>query len=251
MNEDELEDYKRTVALAESIDDDEGARRMLEYLTDPGLPNEQRAEATIKLGPGLQMCAERLGWDDPMLYFSKEIFEEIDETFRKLYRDASTPKLVRRRILEAGVRFPQDWHDDAVRAAFEADDQDWQKTALFCMQYLPGFDEEILEVLDRDEPSEDLLGEAVRAAGSQNVSGAVQTVRELATGSNQYDKWIQKTAIHALTGFDDPRCEQTLEELSIVVDQEIADLALEALQEWRMWHDMPDDLPDSLDLDDL
>ncbi|MFW5967353.1 MAG: hypothetical protein ACOCV2_07540 [Persicimonas sp.] len=108
--------------LDEDIRDEAGARRMLDILTDTDADPERRGRAAVKLGPGLQFCDERLNWGDPELYFGKAIFEEIDQTFRRLYHDADTPKFIRRRILEAAVRAPMEWHEGAARAAWEADD---------------------------------------------------------------------------------------------------------------------------------
>jgi hypothetical protein len=54
--------------------------------------------------------------------------------------DASVPTDVRRRILEASVRAPQDWHRDAIRAAYASDDDVWRLTAVFCMRSVRGFE---------------------------------------------------------------------------------------------------------------
>ena len=42
--------------------------------------------------------------------------------------DSSIPKQVRRRILEASVRAPEDWHQNAIRAAYSSGDKDWMLT---------------------------------------------------------------------------------------------------------------------------
>jgi hypothetical protein len=74
------------------------------------------------------------------------------------------PKMVRAAELEASVRAAEDWHADAVRAAFASSDDDWKLTAVFCTGYVPGFDGQILESLKSKNP--DVCYEAVVAAGN-------------------------------------------------------------------------------------
>jgi hypothetical protein len=58
-------------------------------------------------------------------------FAMVQESLCALYLDADhVPKNVRRSILEASVRAPQDWHRDAVRAAFSTDDEEWRLTSV-------------------------------------------------------------------------------------------------------------------------
>ncbi len=98
---------------------------------------------------------------------SEWTFREVRETLRKLYRDTSAPKEVRRRILEASVRAPQEWHRDAIRAADASGDEDWTLTAVFAMRLVPGFEREILVVMESENP--DVHYEAVCAAGVWSV----------------------------------------------------------------------------------
>jgi len=78
--------------------------------------------------------------------------------------DVEVPKNVRRRILEASLRAPQDWHQDAIRAAYSSDDEDWNLTAVFSMRWVRGFDDQILEALDSD--NQHVHYQAVLAAGN-------------------------------------------------------------------------------------
>ena len=71
---------------------------------------------------------------------SEETFHRILQTLRALHEDARVPQDVRRAVLEASVRATQDWHQNAVRAAFENGERSWRLTAVFCAIYVPGFD---------------------------------------------------------------------------------------------------------------
>lgn len=227
--------------INEDIHDDAGARRMLGILTDSEADPELRGQAAIKLGPGLQLCDERIDWDDLDLYFGKATFEKIDQTFRRLYHDASTPKLVRRRILEAAVRAPMDWHEGAVRAAWETDDDDWRQTAVFGMGNIPGFEEQLLDILKRDELTEGVLREAVRAAGARGLEKAEPIVRQVALDDNR-ESYTRQLAIEALIWCGNDKSERALEKLTRHSDSGIADTAEWALGEFRMFSQMPDDL---------
>jgi hypothetical protein len=89
------------------------------------------------------------GFEDPAdVPISENKFHEIQEALCNLYLHTDVPKEVRRRILEASVRALQDWHPDAIREAYASADESWRLTAVFCMRFVRGFDEQILEALD-------------------------------------------------------------------------------------------------------
>ena len=68
------------------------------------------SQAAISLGPVIEH-ADTDGFEDPDdVPISEATFHRIQNSLRKLYLDADVPKDVRRRILEASVRAPQDWH---------------------------------------------------------------------------------------------------------------------------------------------
>ena len=232
--------------MEEDIIDDAGAHRMLDILTDSDADPETRGRAAIKLGPGLQLCEERLDWDDIDLYFGKATFEKIDRTFRRLYHDASTPKLVRRRILEAAVRAPMDWHEGAVRAAWEADDDQWRQSAVFAMGYIGGFEDELLALLNRDNLSDDLLREAVRAAGSRGIEDAEPILRRVALDED-VDSYTRQIAIDGLIWCGNDASDRALEDLTHHEDSGIAEAAEFALGERKMFAQLPDDLTQSED----
>ena len=104
---------------------------------------------------------------------AERTFHRIGESLRKLYMDAGVPEEVRRRILEASVRAPEDWHEEAVRAAYGSDDDAWRLTAVFCMRFVRGFDEQIVEALDSENP--DIHYEAVCAAGAGRWTAPART----------------------------------------------------------------------------
>jgi hypothetical protein len=129
------------------------------------------------------------------LPISERTFHRIQEALCTLYMDASVPTDVRRRILEASVRAPQDWHRDAIRAAYSSDDDVWRLTAVFCMRSVRGFDAQILEALDSANP--DIHYDAVIAAGNWEVDAAWAHVAALVT-SRKTDKSLLLAAIDAV-----------------------------------------------------
>lgn len=235
--------------LDEPIDDDEGARQALDILTDPEEPPERRGEAVIKLGPGLQSVDERMSWADPSVFFSRDVFEEIDDTLRTMFFDASTPELVRRRILEAAVRCPGEWHEGAIRAAWQSDSSEWRVTALFSMDHVPGFEDEIRTTIRRPDLPDDLLREAVRAAGRRGLAEVEPIVREVALDDDAQHS-IRLDAIDALIWCGDDHTEAALRQLTRHNDPEIADHAQWALDELRMFNSLPDD-PSDFDPENL
>jgi hypothetical protein len=89
---------------------------------------------------------------------------------QKLYFDNGIPKEVRRRILEASVRAPESWHQNAIQAAYSSGDKDWMLTAVFAMGRVRGFDDQILEALKSADP--EIHYEAVEAAGAWGLAAA-------------------------------------------------------------------------------
>ncbi|MFC1735770.1 hypothetical protein ACFL1X_06610 [Candidatus Hydrogenedentota bacterium] len=148
---------------------DELVDALLSILQSNGEPELLRGMAAIALGPVLDTGdIELMGMDEfdepDDVPISLQTFKMIQATFHKLYTEAAVPEEVRRRILEASVRAPQDWHKGAIRAAYASDDEDWKLTAVFGMNYIRGFDEQIRESLDSD--NSDIRYEAERAAGA-------------------------------------------------------------------------------------
>src|SRR2546428_11011641 len=121
-----------------TVIDDELVDALLSILGSDDKSEKVRGRAAISLGPVLEY-ADTVGFEDADdLPIAEGTFHRIQELLRRLYMDANVPKEVRRRILEASVRAPQDWHQDAVRAAYFSDDEAWRLTAVFCMRFLRG-----------------------------------------------------------------------------------------------------------------
>jgi len=149
-----------------TVMDDRLAEVLLDILENEDETENLRTRAAISLGPVLEYsCTFGLESDDSAI--SPEMAEQIKESFHRLYETTDVPKEVRRRILEVSVRAPQGWHKKAVRAAYASDDEDYKLTSIFCMGFIPGFDNEIMEAMECDNPV--LRNEAVRAAGNWQV----------------------------------------------------------------------------------
>src|SRR3990172_10055511 len=116
--------------------DDERVEALLSILRAADEPEDLRSRAAIALGPALE-DADLADPEDPEdSAITQRTFQAVQATLRNLYLDGGVPKAVRRATLEASVRAPQDWHPDAVRAAFSSGGADWRLTAVFCLQDL-------------------------------------------------------------------------------------------------------------------
>ena len=153
-----------------TVINDELADALLSILRNPRESDSLRGQAAISLGPALEY-ADMDGFEDPDdVPITEPMFGKIQEALHKLYMDAQTPKEVRRLVLEASVRAPDNWHKDAVAAAYRSDDEDWKLTAVFCMQFIRGFDKQILESLKSQ--NSDIHYHAVCAAGNWEIDAA-------------------------------------------------------------------------------
>lgn len=157
---------------------------------------------------------------------SETKFNEIQKTLCKLYLDTDVPKEVRRRILEASVRAPQEWHPDAIREAYASADESWRLTAVLCMRFVRGFDEQILEALDTE--NQDIRCEAVCAAGSWEVDAAWPHIAGLITAKDT-KKNLLLAAIEASAGIRPQEAEEILIDLIESEDEDIAEAASEAI----------------------
>jgi hypothetical protein len=148
------------------------------------------------------------------------------DSFRELYGDSAVPKDVRRRILEASVRAPQDWHTDAILAAYSGSDADWKLTAVFCMRYVSGFDAQILESLESKDTY--IHYEAVCAAGSWGVEEAWPHIAPL-IASEKTEKALLLAAIEAVAGIRPEETADLLDHLRTAEDEDIVDAVNEAV----------------------
>ena len=187
---------------------------------------ELRGRAAISMGPALEY-ADMDGFDDlDDDGISEGLFNKILDALRKLYTDSGVPKEVRRRILEASVRAPQEWHQNAVRAAYSSNDQDWKLTAVFCMRFVRGFEDRILEALNSE--NEDIHYQAVCAAGIWEVDAAWPHIAKI-IASEESDKGLLLAAIEASVGIRPQEAAENLGDLINSDDEDIVDAAYEAI----------------------
>ena len=209
-----------------TVIDDALADALLAIVGSGGEPEELRAKAVISLGPALEQ-ADIEEFDDPdAVPIGEKTFRGIKQSLRKLYLDSAVPKSVRRSILEAAVRAPQEWHPGAIRRAWSSEDPEWKLTAAFCMSYVRGFDREILEALASADPG--IYYHAVRAAGTWEVDAAWPRVAAIATLANT-NKPLLLAAIEALATIRPHESMEMLVDLADSEDEDIREAAGEAM----------------------
>jgi hypothetical protein len=185
-----------------------------------------RARAAISLGPALEYAYIDGFEDAEDVPISENTFHEIQESLCKLYMDTDTPKEVRRRILEASVRAPQDWHRDAIHEAYFSNDEAWKLTAVFCMGFVRGFKEQILEALETE--NRDIHYHAVCAAGNWEVDEAWPHIVDLIT-TEKTSKYLLLAAIEATVSIRPHEAAELLIDLIGSSDEDIAEAVSEAM----------------------
>jgi hypothetical protein len=145
------------------------------------------------------------------------------------------------------VRAPQDWHPDAVRAAYGSDDEVWRLTAVFCMRFVRGFDEQILDALDNKNP--DIHYEAVLAASHWGIDAAWPHVAALIT-SGETEKPLLLAAIEAIGSIRPDEAGEILHDLADSDDDDIVAAVDEAMALAAGLSDDDKDEDDELNDDD-
>jgi hypothetical protein len=220
---------------------DDLAELLLTIIRDNSQQEELRSQAAISLGPALDY-GYMMEFDDPDdIVLSEKTFHKVQKQLQDIYRDPGTPKTLRRKVLEASVRAPMNWHTQAIQEAYRKNDQEWLLTAIFCMGYIKGFDDQIEESLKND--NEDIFYEAVCAAGNQGVEAAWPYIEEIIT-NEAVDKPLLLAAIEASIHVNPYESVDILADLSLSYDEEIAEAAEEALSMAGMYVDDPDDFDD-------
>jgi hypothetical protein len=208
-----------------TVINDQLAATLLSILRRDDASEELRAQAAIALGPVLDH-ADTYGFDDPDdVPITHATFDNICEALHTLYADTEVPADVRRMVLEAAVRAPQDWHAQAIRAAHASGDEAWQLTATFCMQFIPGFDAQILQALESENP--DIQYEAVCAAGNWEIDAAWPHIAALVL-SEDTDKPLLLAAIEAAACIRPQEAVELLEDLGDSDDEDIVEAVEEA-----------------------
>jgi len=242
------EDEDRLEVLEECGEvDDELAEELLR-LIESDAPDEIRAAAAIALGPTLEMMDTEL--DDQgrvedsfgMAPLSQRVYDLVVETLRRVCLDQAEPVLVRRRVLEAAVRSPKDWQVDVIRSAWAGDDADWRLTAVFGMGYVTqaDFAAEIEAAFNSE--SQELQGEAIRAAGLRELASFLPEVTAIAADEGAAPE-LRYAAVEALGYLGDEDTVELLHDLTESDDEVLAEIAEEALQ-WATLEMQVDDLDD-------
>lgn len=221
-----LADEERIVAIRLAGDvtvlDDSLAESLLGLVKADDEPDDVRGAAAIALGPVLEDCDAYGADDEDMVGISEDMFDRLREGLRQIVTDTGQPVDVRRRALEASVRAPEEWHVSQVRKAFASDDPLWKITGVFCMGFVPGFEEDLLATIEHDD--DELAGEALRAAGNQVLDDAFETMRE--TALDEEVSLVRRIgAIEGLAGFMTSEASDLLADLSESGNPEIADAA--------------------------
>ena len=107
-----------------------------------------------------------------------------------------------------------------------ADDEDWKLTAVFCMQFIRGFDKQILESLKSQNP--DIHYHAVCAAGNWGIDAAWPHIAALVT-SEETEKELLLAAIEAAAFILPHKASEILSPLLESDDEDIVDAVYEAL----------------------
>lgn len=207
-------------------------RACLKILTCPAEPESLRCAAAIALGPSLEQmdCLSGPELEDPDFaeepWIPQALFLEAKTTLYDLWQSPEVPKTVKRKILEASVRSPQAWHSKAIRTAYSADDTEWKLSAVFAMQYVRGFETEILEALEHPDP--DIHCEAVRAAGEWCLNKAWPHVRSILRKAPK-DKNLLLAAIEAAPGLSPSEAGELISPYLDSKDEDIAETAMEAV----------------------
>ena len=227
-----------------TVINDELADTLVTIASSADEPEQLRARAAISLGPVLEQ-ADTDGFEDPDdVPITEHTFRAIQESLEKLYLGESTPKEVRRRSLEASVRAPQTWHQDAIRHAYSSGDKEWMLTAVFSMRWVRGFDDQILLALKSGNP--ELQYQAVNAAGNWELDAAWSHIVEFLNDAHS-PKPLLLAAIGAVGSIRPTEAREILLDLADSDDEEIAEAIDEAIATAKVPTDEEDDDEDKWD----
>lgn len=208
-----------------TVINDELARALLSIVLRSDETESLRSTAVISLGPVLEHCDMDEEGDD-YAPISEATFRGIQKSLHELYNETAVPKEVRRRVLEASVRAPQDWHSEAVREAYFSTDEAWMITAVFCMRFISGFEEQILEALGSGNPA--IHFEAVYAAGNWGLDAAWPHIADIVTARDA-EKPLLLAAIDAAACIRPEEAADIIGDLTDSADEEVAEAVFEAL----------------------
>ena len=229
LRDDQADETDRLLAAELAGDftvvNEELVEALLSVLRSGLAPEDLRSTAAIALGPVLEH-ADTDGFEDGDVPITERMFNTVRDSLREVFADAAVSKEVRRRVLEASVRAPQDWHADAVRAAYHHDDEAWKLTAVFCMRFVRGFDDLILESLESQNP--DIHYEAVEAASTWSIDACWPHIVSLIKGKGT-TKPLLLAAIGAVAYIRPQDAAEVLAPLTLSDDEDVVEAVNEAL----------------------
>lgn len=248
---------REKLALLESLEGElepEIVEEVVRLIERGGSP-EVLSRAAIALGPTLELCDWEMDENDQFeagdfgAPVDMAMYDRIQSLLHRLYADASTPVLLRRRALEASIRSRRDWHEGAVRAAWASGDPDWRVTAVFCMAHFDlDFTAEITEAFDSD--NDELQLEAIWAIGQLSLSEWLPDLVGIAV-NERADIDLRCAAIDALGELGGNKAQAVLFQLTEESDDaRIVDAAEEALANPYMMMDQLAMLDPDLDPED-
>jgi len=242
LNDDKAEGSERLLAVEMAGDStvicNELAEALLSIIGSEREPDELRGRAAIALGPALEYAFIDEFEEPEEVPITEQMFRRIQQTLHRLYLDETVPQIVRRRVLEASVRAPQDWHQKAVQDAYARDDETWKLTAVFCMQFIRGFDKQILESLSSEDAT--IVFEAVCGAGNWAIDAAWPYVAALIRDA-QTEKDLLLTAIESAVLIRPHEASDIISPLLDSDDQDIIDVVHESLAMGGAFWDDDDD----------
>jgi HEAT repeat protein len=216
--------------------DEEIGNMVLKMLQGDGR-EQVRAQAALALGPALEECTMDDDPDPELVepIFTRALYQRIQRVLRSLYYDPGVPKLVRRRALEASAHAPLPWHQGAVRSAHLSGDDEWQLTAVTCMGFIPGFDNQLIEALETGSPA--LRYEAVCAVENARLADAGPYIRTIACDENA-EQELRIAAVRAIPNLSIDNASALLQRLAGSKDKVISEAASLAISELTAWEDI-------------
>jgi hypothetical protein len=150
----------------------------------------------------------------------------VQDKLHRLYLETSLSKEVRRKILEASVRAPQNWHQKAIMAAYSSGDRDWILTAVFSMRWVRGFENQILVALKSSDP--EIHYQAVSAAGNWELDAAWPHILGLLNDAGT-SKPLLLAVIGAISSIRPQEAAELLIDLTESDDADLAEAANEVI----------------------
>lgn len=228
-----LDDLSEELGPYDDMAPADGARKALAVVSGSGT-DDDRGEAAIFLGSILDLVDENETFD---FGIPLELGQEIRTVLWGIHDDLQNSEIVRRRCLEALVRWPVDPVPAVVRTALDTPGP-WRVTGLFCAGFVSGFEDDVRRALHEGTLEEKV--EAWRAAANLELQDvgphAIAVARDPAAPQEERFEaigalaWIGESAAATIA----------LDEIASGDDEELAEAATEAMSlrnntETEMW----------------